>query len=123
MVNVREANGQILAYMGDAVWELMVREHGIVKGYNIANVNKYCKKFVHAKVQSMMFHNLFPLLEEEDAEIVKRAKNSNIKTFPKSCTVMEYKEATAFEALIAIWYQRGELEKIRETIKKMEEMI
>ncbi|MGL4980895.1 MAG: Mini-ribonuclease 3 [Fusobacteriaceae bacterium] len=123
MVNVKEANGLVLAYWGDAVWELLVREHGISKGYNISNLNRYCKKFVHAKIQSMMLQKIYPLLEKEDAEIVKRAKNSNIKTFPKSCTVMEYKEATAFEALIAILYERGEIGKIRDIIKEMEEII
>ncbi|MGL4403599.1 MAG: Mini-ribonuclease 3 [Fusobacteriaceae bacterium] len=123
MVNVKEANGLVLAYWGDAVWELFVREHGIAKGYNISNLNKYCKKFVHAKIQSIMLGKIYPLLEKEDAEIVKRAKNSNIKTFPKSCSVMEYKEATAFEVLIALLYERGELERIREIIKEMEAII
>jgi ribonuclease-3 family protein len=123
MVNVKEANGLVLAYWGDAVWELLVREHGISKGYNISNLNKYCKKFVHAKVQSTMFQKIYPILEKEDAEIVKRAKNSNIKTFPKSCSVMEYKEATAFEVLIALLYERGERDRIREIIKEMEAII
>lgn len=120
MVNVREANGQILAYLGDAVWELFVRENAIAKGYNIGNVNRYAKKFVNAKIQSEFLKKIFPDLSTEYAEIVKRAKNSNIKTFPKSCSVMEYKEATAFEALIAIWYTNGEHGKIREIIKEME---
>lgn len=123
MVNVKEANGQVLAYLGDAVWELYVRENAIAKGLNIFNVNRYAKRFVNAKIQSEMLKMIFPTLSPEYAEIVKRAKNSNIKSFPKSCSVMEYKEATAFEALIAIWYTNGEYELIRETIKKMEGMI
>lgn len=123
MVHIKELNGLILAYQGDAVWELFIREYGISKGYNISNLNRYCKKFVHAKIQSLVFKEISPFLDSEEVEIVRRAKNSNIKTFPKSCSVMEYKEATAFEALIALWYLRGELDKIRETIKKMEEII
>ena len=47
-----------------------------------------------------------------------RAKNGNIKTFPKSCSVLEYKEATAFEALIAGFYVDGREDLIELAIKK-----
>lgn len=120
MVNLRETNGLILAYLGDAVWELKVRENLISKGYNISKTNLLAKKMVNAKIQSKVFKDIFENLPEEYKEIVKRAKNSNIKTFPKSCTIMEYKEATAFETLIAIYYQNGQMEEIEKLIKKIE---
>ena len=118
MVNVKESSGIVLAYLGDAVWELRVREYAIEKGYNIHNLNKYVKTMVNAKAQSKLLKEVFENLSEEEQVIVRRAKNSNIKTFPKSCTVMEYKESTAFEALIAFLYTRGMEERIQEFIKK-----
>ena len=123
MVNIRESNGLLLAYLGDGVWELNVRAYAIKKGLNIHNANKFCKKMVNAKIQSELFREVFETLEEGDKEIVKRAKNSNIKTFPNSCTILEYKEATAFEAMIAIFYVRNEIEKIEKLVLKMEELV
>ena len=120
MVNVKESSGIVLAYLGDAVWELRVREYAIDKGYNIHNLNKFVKTMVNAKAQSKVLKEIFEELSEEEKMIVGRAKNSNIKTFPKSCTIMEYKESTAFEALVAFLYTRGLEEKILEFIKKIE---
>ncbi|MGL6063743.1 MAG: Mini-ribonuclease 3 [Fusobacteriaceae bacterium] len=120
MVNIKETSGLLLAYLGDAVWELNVRKYFIDKGYNIQNANKASKNLVNAKKQSKLFCEIYDALPEEYKKIVNRAKNSNIKTFPKSCTIMEYKEATAFEALIAIFYENNENDKIKELIKKLE---
>ncbi len=120
MVNIKETSGLLLAYLGDAVWELNVRKHFINKGYNIQNANKASKNFVNAKKQSKIFCEIYDELPEEYKKIVNRAKNSNIKTFPKSCTIMEYKHATAFEALIAIFYENNENDRIEELIKKLE---
>ncbi|MGL5355396.1 MAG: Mini-ribonuclease 3 [Cetobacterium sp.] len=120
MVNldVREANGLVLAYLGDAVWELSIRTYYINKGYNIKNLNKLVKDHVNAQAQSRYLKNIIEDLDEEKLMLVNRSKNSNIKTFPKSCTVMEYKEATAFEALIGALYTEGKLEKINDIIQK-----
>ncbi|MGL4947207.1 MAG: Mini-ribonuclease 3 [Cetobacterium sp.] len=120
MVNldVREANGLVLAYLGDAVWELSIRTYYINKGYNIKNLNKLVKDHVNAQAQSRYLKNIIEDLDEEKLMLVNRSKNSNIKTFPKSCSVMEYKEATAFEALIGALYTEGKLEKINDIIQK-----
>lgn len=117
-LNVREANGLVLAYLGDAVWELSIRTYYINKGYNIKNLNKLVKDHVNAQAQSRYLKNIIEDLDEEKLMLVNRSKNSNIKTFPKSCTVMEYKEATAFEALIGALYTEGKLEKINDIIQK-----
>ena len=120
MVNldVREANGLVLAYLGDAVWELSIRTYFINKGYNIRNLNKLVKEHVNAQAQSKYLKNIIETLDEEKLTLVNRSKNSNIKTFPKSCSVMEYKEATAFEALIGALYTEGKTEEIRKIIER-----
>ncbi|MGL4988048.1 MAG: ribonuclease III domain-containing protein [Cetobacterium sp.] len=119
MVNldVREANGLVLAYLGDAVWELSIRSYYINKGYNIKNLNRLVKQHVNAQAQSKYLKNIIDDLDEDKLLLVNRSKNSNIKTFPKSCTVMEYKEATAFEALIGALYTEGNLEEIKKIVE------
>lgn len=117
-LNTREANGLVLAYLGDAVWELSIRTYFINKGYNIKNLNRLVKEHVNAQIQSKYLKNVIDSLDEDKLAIVNRAKNSNIKTFPKSCSIMEYKEATAFEALIGALYTEGKIDEIQNIIEK-----
>lgn len=120
MVNldVREANGLVLAYLGDSVWELSIRTYFINKGYNIKNLNRLVKEHVNAQAQSKYLKNIIDELDEDKLTLVNRSKNSNIKTFPKSCSIMEYKEATAFEALIGALYVEGKIEEINKIVAK-----
>lgn len=117
-VDLRETGGVVLAYLGDAVWELCIRKYWITKGLNLQNLNKRVKECVNAKKQSQLYRNMIPLLEEKYQQLGNRSKNGNIKTFPKSCSVMEYREATAFEALIAAFYVDGREDLIELAIKK-----
>lgn len=113
--NIRDYSGLELAFLGDAIWELEIRQYYLQFGYNISNLNKQVKSKVNARYQSLIYKKIIDHLEEEFKLIGKRAKNSNIKTFPRSCTVMEYKEATALEAIIGAMY----LLKRKEEIKKI----
>lgn len=117
-VDLRETGGVVLAYLGDAVWELCIRKYWITKGLNLQNLNKRVKECVNAKRQSLLYKSMIPLLEEKYQQLGNRSKNGNIKTFPKSCSVMEYREATAFEALIAAFYVDGREDLIELAIKK-----
>ena len=117
-VDLRETSGVVLAYLGDAVWELYVRKYWISKGLNLQNLNRRVKECVNAKRQSVLYKEILPLLEEKYQQLGNRAKNGNIKTFPKSCSVMEYKEATAFEALIAAFYTDNREDLIEKKKKK-----
>ena len=117
-VDLRETSGVVLAYLGDAVWGLYVRKYWISKGLNLQNLNRRVKECVNAKRQSVLYKEILPLLEEKYQQLGNRAKNGNIKTFPKSCSVMEYKEATAFEALIAAFYTDNREDLIEMALKK-----
>lgn len=117
-INLKEAGGLSLAYLGDAVWELTVREYFLEKGYKINVTNKKVKKFVNAKSQSVIYKSIIEDLDEEYSAIARRAKNSNIKTFPRSCSIMEYREATAFEALVAAFYINGEMDRVKNILKR-----
>ena len=114
--DIRDYTGLELAFIGDAIWELEIRKHYLQFGYNIPTLNKYVKNKVNARYQSLIYKQIIEELDEEFKVIVKRAKNSNIKTFPKTCTVMEYKEATALEAVVGAMYLLNKEEEIKKII-------
>ena len=114
--DIREMSGLELAFLGDAIWELEIRKYYLQFGYNILTVNKHVKSKVNAKFQSQIYQKIKDELDEEIQIIGKRAKNSNIKTFPKSCTFMEYKEATALEAMVGAMYLLNKEEEIKKII-------
>ncbi len=117
-IDLRETSGIVLAYLGDSVWELYVREFFILKGYNIRNLNKHVVESVNAKTQSRILRDIFDEVDEKYKQLINRSKNGNIKTFPRSCTVMEYREATGFEAYIGALYIDGRIEEIKNIIRK-----
>ena len=114
--DIRDYTGLELAFIGDAIWELEIRRYYLQFGYNIPTLNKYVKNKVNARCQSLIYKQIIEELDEEFKVIGKRAKNSNIKTFPKSCTVMEYKEATALEAIVGAMYLLNKEEEIKKII-------
>ena len=114
--DIRDYTGLELAFIGDAIWELEIRKYYLQFGYNIPTLNKYVKNKVNARYQSLIYKQIIEELDEEFKIIGKRAKNSNIKTFPKTCTVMEYKEATALEAVVGAMYLLNKEEEIKKII-------
>ena len=111
--DIRDYTGLELAFIGDAIWELEIRKYYLQFGYNIPTLNKYVKNKVNARYQSLIYKQIIEELDEEFKVIGKRAKNSNIKTFPKTCTVMEYKEATALEAIVGALFLITKEEEIK----------
>ena len=114
--DIRDYTGLELAFIGDAIWELEIRKYYLQFGYNIPTLNKYVKNKVNARYQSLIYKQIIEDLDEKFKVIGKRAKNSNIKTFPKTCTVMEYKEATALEAVVGAMYLLNKEEEIKKII-------
>ena len=114
--DIRDYTGLELAFIGDAIWELEIRRYYLQFGYSIPTLNKYVKNKVNARYQSLIYKQIIEKLDEEFKIIGKRAKNSNIKTFPKTCTVMEYKEATALEAIVGAMYLLNKEEEIKKII-------
>lgn len=122
-ISTKELNSLSLAYLGDSVWEKYLREIFLMRNLKVKELNKLVKPYVSAKGQSKIYRKVLEWLEKEESFIAagtKRARNAKIGTFPKSCTMKEYRDATAFEALIAIAYleKRGDLIEriIRENI-------
>ena len=97
-----------LAFLGDAVFELLVRERFVTDGN--APVAKLHKKTV---AQSRAIFLLEGLLSEEETDIYKRGRNANGHHVPKNADPVEYRRATGLEALFGYLYLKGEQARIR----------
>ena len=99
-VNMKEVSGEALAYLGDCVIELLVREHLVNLGISgSGNLNRQSLAFVKASAQCQAMQNILPLLTEEETAIYKRGRNMSGGNVPKSATMAEYRTATGMEAL------------------------
>ena len=96
-----------LSFLGDAVFELMVREYVVSKNViKLNDLQELTLKFVTAKRQSYFLDNLTKnnFLSEEEIDIVRRGRNIKTHKSPKNCDMITYKYATAFEILIGYLY-------------------
>ena len=101
-----------LAYLGDAVLELMVREHLVRSGVvGAGRLNSLSRDFVTAASQSKALENILPLLTEEEEALFRRARNYSKASVPKSAAVVDYRRATGLEALFAALYLDGKSER------------
>ena len=91
------------AYIGDAVWELHVREKTIKLTNNSRNLHKITTEKVKMGFQAELLHKLDEFLTEEEHEIARRGRNLPIPTARRQ-NQGEYRLATAFETLIGFWF-------------------
>ena len=116
-MGINEINIQSLAYLGDAVYELKVRNYLI--GTGISKVNKLQKEamnFVTAKSQAKYINYLIEndLLTDEEIDYVKRGRNASTYSHPKNTDIVTYKWATGFECLFGYLYLDNKKERIDE---------
>ena len=104
-----------LAYLGDCVLELCVREYLVKEGFSSsAKLNKEALKYVRASEQARAMETILPILSEEEAAVFRRGRNIGHTNTPKSATVAEYRSATGMEALFGWLHLAGRGERIRE---------
>lgn len=132
----KEINTTALAYIGDAVYEIYVREH--VLGQDLSGMDKnfgahvdalhkrairYVRADGQAKAVKAMLNEGF--LSDEEAALVRRARNHKTASKPKNADAMDYKYATAFEALIGFWHLSAQAggDGSAEAKQRMEEII
>lgn len=106
-----------LAYLGDAVIELLVREHLIKEGHSGAGrLNAMAKNYVTAAAQADAAAKILPLLDEEEAGVYRRGRNQSRPSVPPSSTASQYRAATAFEALFAYLWLKGDRSRADELL-------
>jgi len=91
------------AHIGDAIWEVFVREYTITKTSNAKVLHKLTTDRVNATFQKQMLDLIMPELTEDETEIVRRSRNLPIPIGRKHIQ-STYRQATAFEVLIGLWY-------------------
>lgn len=110
-----------LAYIGDAVYELMVRTFLLNKNLNVNELHRAATEYVKARAQSEIIHHLDEMLTEEEKTMVKRGRNTKSKTSPKNVDMIDYKYATGFESLFGYLYLLGRDDRIYELFEKIVE--
>ena len=107
-------NALVLAYVGDSVFSLMVREF-LVKNYDYKpnQLNKKANSVVCARAQAEIMNQIRDNLTEDENDVVMRARNTHLSSKAKNSTLGEYSLATQFEALIGYWYLNDEKEKLQ----------
>ena len=111
------------AYIGDAVYELYIRNH-LIETTNLKpnKLHRESIKFVKAKAQAKILENLQEFLTEEEKEIVRRGRNTQNHHLPKNTDLKDYTYSTAFEALIGYLYLTKQEERLQELLQKVIEI-
>jgi len=105
----------VLAYIGDAVYELYVRKYLVASGFAKVDVlHKQAVKFVNAATQARILHALAEKLSEDEAAVVRRGRNAKSGSAPKNISMINYRHGTAFESLIGYLYLAGREDRIEE---------
>lgn len=122
--NIAYMNTTVLAFLGDSVYEVYVREHVIKKGQANADLlHRAAVGFVRADAQAYALKKMMEDLTADEQSLVKRARNKKISTKPKNADPVVYKWATAYEALIGFLYLSRETDRMEELILKTIDII
>lgn len=108
-----QLNPLVLAYMGDAVFEMAVRQYVVSRPNHRPNhLHRESVKFVSAKAQARALLALADVLTPEEADVVKRGRNAKSGTVPKNADVLDYRHSTAFECLIGYLYYTKRFDRL-----------
>ena len=114
-MNLREMSTPALAYLGDCVIELCVRETLVKRGVSSAkNLNATALLFVKAEAQADAMMKIFDALTDEENAAYRRGRNIGHTNTPKHATVSDYRTATGMEVLFGYLHVTGKQERIDE---------
>lgn len=120
----RQLSPVALAFIGDGVFELLVRERLLDGGTLPAHVlHRKAVRRVNAVAQASTYDAVEAALTEVERSILKRGRNAHTSGVPKSCTPEDYRKATAIEALFGYLYLKGELQRIAELYDVMDAIL
>ena len=112
-MDLRTYSPLTLAYIGDAIYDLVIRTIVVERGNKSANnLHKKTVTYVNARVQAKMIDALESELTEEEAAIYRRGRNAKSYTAAKNASVIEYRKATGLEALCGYLYLNGQQERL-----------
>jgi len=104
-----------LAYIGDAVWEIIVRTKVLSEGNRqVEKLHHESIKYVQASAQAARIESVMDKLTEEEIGVYRRGRNAKPHTMPKNQSSSDYHKATGFEALVGWLYLKGDMDRIKE---------
>ena len=106
-----------LAYMGDTIYDLFVREKLVRRGGKVKNLHKEAVSYVRASAQSAAFLRIEDSLTEEEADVARRARNAH-QNPPKNADAADYHRATAFAALLGYLYLTDRRQRAEELLAR-----
>lgn len=114
-IDIRTLSSLTLAYMGDGIFELLIRESIISKGgCKPSNLHIQAVAMTKAVSQAAVARAVFPLLPEDEAAVFKRGRNAKAGHSCKSASVDDYHMATALETVFGYLYLSGNMARLRE---------
>lgn len=121
----RRLNPLQLALVGDAVYELYIRNYILTnnKELSVHKIHVKAISYVKAKAQSTIIQSIEDMLTEEESYIYKRGRNAKSGTIPKNAEVLDYRNATGFEALIGYLHLIGNKERLKLILERSIELL
>ena len=117
-VDVRTYSPLALAYIGDGVFDLVIRSLIVGKGNTKASQLHYqTSHIVKAETQAIIIEALENDLTEEEADVYRRGRNAKSPTMAKNAKMVDYRKATGFEALMGYLYLKGDMERMIKLIR------
>lgn len=118
-VDIRTYSPLTLAYIGDAIYDLVIRTIVVERGNRSANnLHKKTVSYVNARVQAKMIDALEDVLTEEEKSVYHRGRNAKSYTAAKNASIIEYRKATGLEALCGYLYLQGQQERMLYLIRE-----
>ncbi|MGK0552748.1 Mini-ribonuclease 3 [Enterococcus faecalis] len=120
MRDYTQLNGLALAYVGDAIYEIYIRDYLVSLGQTKPNtLHRLATHYVSAKAQAFLMQSLIAekQLTEEEIKIYKRGRNAKSHTFAKNADVSTYRVATGFEALMGYLHLMKQTQRLEELIE------
>ena len=122
-VDIRTYSPLTLAYIGDAVFEVIIRTLIVEKGQRAANtLHKHATKVVCAQAQAKMMDAVYECLTEEEQDIYRRGKNTKLHSTAKNASLADYRKATGFEALCGYLFLKDDMVRVTQFVRQAIEM-
>ena len=117
-VDLRTYSPLTLAYIGDAIYDLIIRTLIVKQGNSRPEkMHKRASALVKASAQAEMIERLLPMLTEEEHAIYKRGRNAKSYTMAKNAMMLDYRKATGFEALMGYLYLKEDMSRLIDLVK------
>lgn len=117
-VDVSMYSPLVLAYMGDCIYDLIIRSLVVNQGNKQVNkLHRQTSSLVQASTQSLMMRSMQEHLTEEEHAVYKRGRNAKSISPAKNQSITDYRRATGFEALLGYLYLKKEWKRMLELVK------